>query len=81
MTRNELEPIILERLSEFFKRPFKPEELDQSYDSLGADSMDMVILAHELESVVGKKINPELFMQHDSLSAAIDALFNNACCL
>jgi len=76
MTRDQLEPIVIKRLSEFLGRPFQAEQLNQSYDSLGADSMDMVILAHELESVVGKKINPELFMQHDSLNASLDALFS-----
>lgn len=76
MNRNELTPIVVNRLSEFLGRPFNAEELNESYDSLGADSMDMVILAHELESVIGKKINPELFMQHDSLNASLDALFS-----
>jgi len=76
MTRDQLEPIVVKRLSEFLGRPFNAEQLNQSYDTLGADSMDMVILAHELESVVGKKINPELFMQHDSLNASLDALFS-----
>jgi len=75
MTRDQLEPIVVKRLSEFLGRPFDAKQLNESYDSLGADSMDMVILAHELEGVIGKKINPELFMQHDSLNASLDALF------
>lgn len=75
MTRDKLEPIILKRLSGFLGRTFKANELSQSYDSLGADSMDMVILAHELEELVGKRINPELFMQHDSINKSLDELF------
>lgn len=75
MTRNELIPLVINRLSEFLGRPFKEAELNESYDSLGADSMDMVILAHELEGIMDRKINPELFMQHDSLNESLDALF------
>jgi acyl carrier protein len=65
---------ILERLSIFLNHPFREEDLDQGYDTLGADSMDMVVLAFELENLLGTTIKPEVFMQHESIRGAIDAI-------
>lgn len=66
--------LILERLSEFLDRPVHEHELDKGYDALGADSMDMVVLAYELEKLLGRKVVPEVFMQHDTIRGALDAL-------
>ena len=74
MTKDKVIQAILERLSKFLGRPFKEEDLEQGYDSLGADSMDMVVLAFELEKLLGTTIKPEVFMQHESIRGAIDAI-------
>jgi acyl carrier protein len=74
MNKDEIEVLVVESLSKFLKRSFDPEELKEPYDRLGADSMDMVVLAFELEKAIGKKISPEFFMQHDSIQDALDAL-------
>jgi len=74
MTRDEIIQATLERLSKFLGRPFKEEDLEQGYDSLGADSMDMVVLAYELEKLLGKAIKPEIFMKHVSIRSALDII-------
>ena len=45
--------IAIEKLSKFLKRPITEEDLHKSYDALGADSMDMVVLAFEIEQEHG----------------------------
>lgn len=68
--------LILERLGDFLKRPLTEADLDQGYDSLGADSMDMVALAFELEKAIGRPVLPELFLQHETIRAALDAILS-----
>lgn len=70
-------PLILDRLGEFLNRPLTEADLDQSYDRLGADSMDMVALAFELEKAVGRPVLPELFLQHDTIRGALDAILSD----
>ncbi len=64
----------VERLGKFLGRPFTEAELDQPYDALGADSMDMVVLAFELEKHLGQRVEPELFLQHPTIRQALDDL-------
>lgn len=68
---------MLERLSTFLGRPVTEADLQSGYDSLGADSMDMVALAFELERAIGKPILPELFLQHETIAEALDAIFGD----
>jgi acyl carrier protein len=74
MTKDEVIQQILERLGKFLGRPVKEEELEQGYDTLGADSMDMVVLAYELEKLLETDIKPEIFMQHETIRGALDAI-------
>lgn len=66
--------LILERLSEYLKRPVTEDDLNQGYEALGADSMDMVALAFELERAAEVKILPEVFLQHETIRGALDAI-------
>jgi len=65
-----------ERLTKFLGREFTEADLDLSYDALGADSMDMVVLAFELEKHLGKPVEPEVFLQFDTIRAALDDLIS-----
>ena len=69
--------LILERLSDYLKRPVTEADLNQGYEALGADSMDMVALAFELEKAAVIKILPEVFLQHDTIRSALDAILAN----
>lgn len=66
--------LILDRLSDYLKRPITEADLNQGYEALGADSMDMVALAFELEKAAEIKILPEVFLQYDTLRGALDAI-------
>lgn len=70
----DLEALVLAKLSEYLGREVNAGELDQGYDHLGADSMDMVVLAHELERAMNIVIMPEFFIQYPTIRAALDAL-------
>ena len=66
--------IAIEKLSKFLKRPITEEDLYKSYDALGADSMDMVVLAFEIEQEYGIEILPEVFLQYDSIHEALNSI-------
>ena len=66
--------IAIEKLSKFLKRSITEEDLHKSYDALGADSMDMVVLAFEIEQEYGIEILPEVFLQYDSIYEALEAI-------
>ena len=72
----EVTALILEKLSEFLNRPVDVEELNGSYADLGADSMDMVVLAFELELYLGHEVAPELFLEYESLRGALESVFD-----
>ncbi len=76
MEKQELMEMAVQRLSRFLSREFTEKDLDLTYDSLGADSMDMVVLAFELEKKIGKPVEPEIFLQHASIRAALDDLIS-----
>jgi acyl carrier protein len=78
MTLEEARPIILERLSGFLGRQLTYADLACGYDELGADSMDMVALAFELETLAERPFYPELFLQHDTIQAALVSFFADA---
>lgn len=69
--------LILERLSDYLKLPVTEADLNQGYEALGADSMDMVALAFELEKAADIKILPEVFLQYDTIRSALDAILAN----
>ncbi len=74
MTKDKIIQIILERLSKFLGHAVTREDLKQGFATLGADSMDMVVLAFELEDLLGITIKPEIFMQHETILAALDTI-------
>jgi acyl carrier protein len=76
MKQTEYIDLALDRLTHFLSRPVTRAELDLGYDSLGADSMDMVALAFELEKARGVPVAPEIFLQHDTIAGALAAIFN-----
>jgi acyl carrier protein len=74
MTEEHVIRLILEKLGKFLGRPVTEAELDGGYESLGADSMDMVVLAFELEKILGRKVSPETFLQHSTIRGALMAM-------
>ena len=74
MSNDEILSFILGRLSQLIGRPVEDGDLDNEYNMLGADSMDMVVLAYELEKLLKITIMPEVFMQHDSVRGALDSI-------
>jgi acyl carrier protein len=74
MNSDEIISFILKRLSKFIGRPIESDDLDAEYGSLGADSMDMVVLAYDLEKELNIIIKPEIFMQHDNVRGALDEI-------
>jgi len=77
MTRDELESLTLQVLSKVLNREISQKDLKSTLTSLGADSLDIVSLAFELETELDElvDINPEIFMQNMSLNESIDALY------
>lgn len=76
MTDPEITQLVVAKLSEYLERKIVPADLEKGYDSLGADSMDMVALAFELERSLEVKILPEKFLQYDSINSAVSAILN-----
>lgn len=74
MISEEIQTLVLKKLSAFLGRPIEASDLSKGYDALGADSMDMVALAFELEKAIGRPILPEVFIQYDTIAEAISAL-------
>ena len=76
MTPDELESLTLRVLSKVLNREISQKDLKSTLTSLGADSLDIVSLAFELETELDElvDINPEIFMQNMSLNESIDAL-------
>ena len=66
--------LVLAKLGEYLGREFTEADLEQGYDSLGADSMDMVALAFEMERTLEIKILPEIFLQHDTIKGVMAAI-------
>ena len=77
MTPDELESLTLRVLSKVLNREISQKDLKSTLTSLGADSLDIVSLAFELETELDElvDINPEIFMQNMSLNESIDALY------
>ena len=73
MKTEEIERFALLKLEEFLARPVSTEDLDMDYASLGADSMDVIVLTFELEERLGVEIDPEFFFQYDNLIQALTA--------
>ena len=73
MKTEEIEKFALLKLEEFLARPVSNEDLDMDYASLGADSMDVIVLTFELEERLGVEIDPEFFFQYDNLRQALTA--------
>lgn len=75
MTLEEAMPTILETLSRFLNREITVEDLSGGYESLGADSMDMVALAFELEQMTGRVFEPEMLLQKETIHDALVSFF------
>lgn len=73
MKTEEIEKFALLKLEEFLARPVRTEDLHMDYASLGADSMDVIVLTFELEERLGVEIDPEFFFQYDNLRQALTA--------
>lgn len=75
MTLDEAIPVILDTLGRFLNRKVEAAELEGRFEALGADSMDMVALAFELEKLSGRALKPEMFLQYDTIKEALRAHF------
>lgn len=77
LDQQEARALVLEKLSNYLDRPVNEDDLNKGYEELGADSMDMVALAFELEQAAEIKILPEVFLQYESIGAAMEAILAN----
>jgi acyl carrier protein len=68
---------ITTKLSEFLGRTVAIEDLDIDIEGLGADSMNLVVLAFELENYLDKKIRPEIFFQHKTIRSALEEIISS----
>ncbi|WP_299139591.1 acyl carrier protein [uncultured Tateyamaria sp.] len=74
MTDIDLASLALERLAIYLKRPVTPKDLELRYDELGADSVDMVSLAFEIEEAMGQPVSPEIFLEFETVKQALEAV-------
>jgi len=74
MNKAALTALAIKHLTEYMKRQVTEKDLEARYDTLGADSVDMVTLAFEFEKATGVAISPEIFFQYDSFNEALDAI-------
>lgn len=78
MELDELTSFAQEKLSAVLKRPVEFIELEGHYLELGADSMDLVALAFEVEKIVGREVDPEIFLRHDTILSALEEIRSDA---
>ena len=71
--------LTIKYLEKSLSRSIQLEDLSKPYDALGADSMDMVVLASELEKLVEFPIDPEVFLRFESVEKAISFLCTEVC--
>ncbi|MDA9175824.1 acyl carrier protein [Alphaproteobacteria bacterium] len=74
MKIEEANQIALEILGTFLERDVTEKDLLMSLDQLGADSLDMLSIAFEVEKKFGVKIEIEIFLDQDTLKDAILAV-------
>ena len=71
MKIKEVNEIVLEILSNHFNREVSEDELLMPLDQLGADSLDMLSIAYQIEKKFDVKIEIEIFLDQDTLQDAI----------
>jgi acyl carrier protein len=74
MKIEEANQITLEILGTFLERDVTEKDLLMSLEQLGADSLDMLSIAFEVEKKFGVKIEIEMFLDQDTLKDAVLAV-------
>jgi len=74
MKIEEANQIALEILGTFLERDVTEKDLLMSLEQLGADSLDMLSIAFEVEKKFGVKIEIEMFLDQDTLKDAVLAV-------
>lgn len=77
MKIKEANEIALEILSNHFNREVSEDELLMPLDQLGADSLDMLAIAYQIEKKFDVKIEIEIFLDQDTLQDAIMRFVEN----
>ena len=77
MKIKEANEIALEILSNHFNREVSEDELRMPLDQLGADSLDMLAIAYQIEKKFDVKIEIEIFLDQDTLQDAIMRFVEN----
>ena len=77
MKINDANEIALEILSNHFNREVSEDELLMPLDQLGADSLDMLAIAYQIEKKFDVKIEIEIFLDQDTLQDAIMRFVEN----
>ena len=77
MKIKEANEIALEILSNHFNREVSEDELLMPLDQLGADSLDMLSIAYQIEKKFDVKIEMEIFLDQDTLQDAITRFVDN----
>ncbi len=77
MTNQEIKHWLIQKIAE--ESDLKAETIDVNapIDTFNLDSLSMISLSYDLETVLGKEIDPTVFWQHntiDKLASAIETL-------
>ena len=64
-------------MSKYLEREIIVEDLDKNYEELGADSVDLVSLAFEVEKEFNIEILPEIFLEHRTIRKALDHILES----
>lgn len=74
MTQPEIKSWLIVKIAE--ESDLKPESIatNVSFESFNLDSLSLITLAFDLETLLGKEIDPTLFWQHNSIDQLAEAL-------
>lgn len=74
MNNQELKNWLVQKIAE--ESDIQPESIktDVPIESFNLDSLSMITLSYDLETVLGKEIDPTVFWQHNSIDKLAEAI-------
>lgn len=74
MNNQELKNWLVQKISE--ESDIQPENIDTSapIESFNLDSLSMITLSYDLETALGKEIDPTVFWQHNTIEKLAEAI-------
>lgn len=78
MTQLEIKSWLIEKIAE--ESDVKPESIatDVPFESYSLDSLSLITLSYDLETLLGKEIDPTMFWQHNSIDELAQAIEQRA---